>query len=145
MAHPRSETAAAKVLLEYLDGAFNRKDPGAIDATVAPDVVDHAGLPGQPGGIEGFHLFVGLVTGAFPDLALTVEDCFGDGDERAVARWSAHATHGGDFLGIPATGRRVEMTGIDIVRVAGGKIAELWAQVDLAGVLQQLSTSPETA
>ena len=82
------------------------------------------------------------MTGAFPDLELTVEDCFGDGD-RAVARWSARATHGGDFLGIPATGRRVEMAGIDIVRVEGGKIAELWAQADLAGVLQQLSAPAE--
>ncbi len=133
---------ATKVLHEYLDGAFNRKDPGALDATIAPDAVDHTGAPGQPGGIDGFRLFVELVTGAFPDLELTVEDCFGDGD-RAVARWSARATHGGDFLGIPATGRRVEMAGIDIVRVEGGKIAELWAQADLAGVLQQLSAPAE--
>jgi steroid delta-isomerase-like uncharacterized protein len=133
------ETEATKVLREYLDGAFTRQDPGVIDATIAPDVVDHAGLPDQPAGIDGCRLFVGLVTEAFPDLELTVEDCFGDGDDKAVARWTATATHGGDFLGIPATGRTVAMSGMDIVRVADGKIVELWAQADLAGVVQQLT------
>jgi steroid delta-isomerase-like uncharacterized protein len=133
------ETDATTTLREYLEGAFTRKDPTVIDATVAPDVVDHAGVPGQPEGIEGFRVFVGMVTAAFPDLVLTVEDCFGDGGEKAVARWTATATHGGDFLGIAPTGRPVAMSGMDIARVGDGKIVELWAQVDLAAVMMQIS------
>lgn len=128
----------AKTLLrEYLDGAFNRKEPAVIDEVVSPDVVDHAGLPGGPEGIEGFRLFVTTVQDAFPDLELTIEDCFGEGD-RAVARWSSVGTHTGELMGIPATNRRVTSTGVDIARVAGGKIVEFWAQVDLAGMMAQL-------
>jgi len=134
-----SEPAA--VLREYLEGTFTRKDPSVIEATVAPDVVDHAGTPGQPQGIEGFRSFAALVLGAFPDLDLVIEDCFGAGD-RAVARWTATATHAGDLLGIRPTRRQVTMSGIDIARVADGRIVELWAQVDFAGVMAQLGADP---
>jgi steroid delta-isomerase-like uncharacterized protein len=132
------ETEATKVLREYLEGAFARKDPAALDATVAPDAIDHAGVPGQPEGIEGFRLFISFVLAAFPDLDLVVEDCFGV-DDRAVARWTGAATHEGDFLGIPPTHRRVTMRGMDIVRVRDGRITELWAETDVAGVMQQLT------
>jgi len=135
--------ADAKALLrEYLDGAFNRKDPAVIDKVVSPDVIDHAGLPGGPEGIEGFRLFVTTVQDAFPDMELTVEDCFGEGD-RAVARWSSVATHTGELMGIPATNRKVTSTGVDIARAADGKIVEFWAQVDMAGLMAQL-TAPES-
>jgi predicted ester cyclase len=134
--------ADAKALLrEYLDGAFNRKDPNVIDEVVSPDVIDHAGLPGGPEGIEGFRLFVTTVQNAFPDLELTIEDCFGE-DDRAVARWSSVATHTGELMGIPPTNRRVTSGGVDIARVADGKIVEFWAQTDMAGLLAQL-TAPE--
>lgn len=131
-------TDAAKVLREYLEGTFARKDPAALDATIAPDAIDHAGVPGQPAGIEGFRLFASVVLGAFPDLELVVEDCFGV-DERAAARWTGAATHEGDFLGIAPTGRRVTLRGMDFVRVRDGRITELWAETDVAGVLAQLT------
>jgi predicted ester cyclase len=132
---------ARALLREYLDGAFNRKDPDVIDEVVAPDVVDHAGLPGGPEGIEGFRLFVTMVQDAFPDLELTIEDSVAEGD-RAVARWSATATHKGELLGMAPTDRAVTMSGIDIARAADGKIVEFWAQVDMAGLMVQL-TAPE--
>jgi steroid delta-isomerase-like uncharacterized protein len=131
------ETEATKVLREYLEGTFARKDLSTIDATVAPDVVDHAGLADQPPGIDGFRAFARFVLDAFGDLELQVEDCFGV-DDRAVARWSAHATHTGELLGIAPTGRTVTMHGIDIARVSDGLIRELWAQTDVAGTVQQL-------
>ena len=74
---------------------------------------------------------------AFPDLQVTVEDQIAE-DDRVVTRFSARGTHCGPFVGVPATGRPVTVTAIHIHRVADGKIAELWEQIDLLGVLQQL-------
>jgi len=50
--------------------------------------------------------------------------------------------HTGDFLGIPATGRQVTMSGITIHRVTNGKLSEHWAQIDALSLLQQLGAVP---
>ncbi|MEU6664561.1 ester cyclase [Streptomyces sp. NPDC046727] len=80
--------------------------------------------------------------GAF-DFAFTVDDVFAQAD-RACARWTWNATHKGDFLGIPATGRQVTMTGLTLFRFgAAGKIAEMWWQHDQLGLMQQLGALDE--
>lgn len=62
---------------------------------------------------------------AIPDLAYQVDDIFGE-DDKVVARYSARGTHLGKFFDIPPTGKKVEINGIYIGRVASGKIAEGW-------------------
>ncbi|MGW2489722.1 ester cyclase [Streptomyces sp. NPDC001606] len=80
--------------------------------------------------------------GAF-DFTWSLDDVFTEGD-RACARWTWRATHTGDFLGIPPTGRKVTMTGMTLFRFgAGGKIAELWWQHDQLGLMQQLGALDE--
>jgi predicted ester cyclase len=79
---------------------------------------------------------------AFSDFHTTVEDRIVAGD-KVVERWSATGTHQGEFLGIPATGNRVSVTGIDISRLAEGKIVEHWTEMDVMGMMQQLGAIPE--
>ena len=67
--------------------------------------------------------------GAFPDLKVTTDFLVAEGD-KVVHHWTATGTHKGELVGIPATGKQIEMTGIAIVRIAGGKIAELWMESD---------------
>ncbi|MGW2644734.1 ester cyclase [Streptomyces sp. NPDC001393] len=77
------------------------------------------------------------------DFAFTVEDVLGQGD-RACARWTWNATHKGDFLGIPGTGRQVTMTGMTLFRLTdAGKIAEMWWEHDQLGLMQQLGALDE--
>lgn len=77
------------------------------------------------------------------DFTFTVEDVFTQGD-RACARWTWNATHNGDFLGIPPTGRQVTMTGMTLFRLTDdGKIAEIWWQHDQLGLMQQLGALDE--
>ncbi|MFF0158808.1 ester cyclase [Streptomyces sp. NPDC005263] len=72
------------------------------------------------------------------DFTFTVDDLITQGD-RACARWTWNATHKADFLGIPATGKRVTMTGMTMFRFSpDGKIAEAWWQHDQLGLMQQL-------
>ena len=57
-------------------------------------------------------------------------------------RWTVHGTHTGDWMGIPATGKEIVMTGNNVFRIANGKIAECWAESDALGLMQQLGVIP---
>jgi len=111
---------------------------------VADDVVDHEeGFPGQPPGKEGVKFYVNAVRTAFPDLAVkTSEPALADGDLEA-AHVTLTGTHQGDFAGIPATGKSVEFSGIDIVRVQDGKVAEHWGSTDTLSLMQQIGAVPK--
>lgn len=63
--------------------------------------------------------------------------------DRVAIRWSAGGVHAGNLLGVPATGRRVDITGIDIFRVKDGKLAEMWQNWDQLGMMQQIGAIPE--
>jgi predicted ester cyclase len=74
---------------------------------------------------------------AFPRYEMIVEDILADKDEVTV-RFTMRATHTGEYMGIPATGKQVAVPGIIIYRVAGGKIVEHWMQFDAVSMMQQL-------
>jgi predicted ester cyclase len=111
--------------------------PGLIEEVYAPDVVDHNPQPGQPAGIEGIKTIIGLYHAVFPDLHVSNDDAIISGD-RAVSRWSATGTHEGDQLGVPATHKTVHLTGIDILRIAGGRVVERWGEANGLEMMQQL-------
>jgi predicted ester cyclase len=110
-----------------LEEVWNKHNPDAVDEFYAPDLVNHSAPPGMPNDREGFKAFVGINLGAFPDVKVTNDIPVAEGDR---------------VVGIPATGKRVEMTGITIVSVADGKIAELWMESDQMGLMQQLGVVP---
>jgi steroid delta-isomerase-like uncharacterized protein len=77
---------------------------------------------------------------AFPDARATLEDIVAEGD-RVAYRLTIRGTHEGAFLGVPATGKRVEVSFLAIVRVAGGKLVEEWGGLDQVDLLRQLGAS----
>jgi predicted ester cyclase len=125
----------------FYEEVFNRKNTAAIDEFIAPNVVDHLVPPGMPGGIEGTRQSIGMFLTAFPDLHFTVEDMIAEGD-KVVDRITARGTHQGEFMSIPPTGKQVTVTAIDISRIAGGKLVEHWAEMDMLGMLQQIGALP---
>jgi predicted ester cyclase len=78
----------------------------------------------------------------FPDVVSTIEDLIAEGD-KVVARWRSRATHRGEYMGIPPTGKGVEFTGISVYRMEGGKIAESWVSEDQFGLMRQIGAIPE--
>ena len=111
---------------------------------LASDFVDHnplPGLPPLPPGLAGFKQLAAIVRAAFPDLHYTREDVIAEGD-KVVIRYTAWGTNEGELLGMPPTGERMKVTGIDIFRMTGGKIAEWWHNDDFLGLLQHLSMVP---
>ena len=129
------------LIRRFYEEVWNDKNLDAIDELVAADSVDHELPPGLPPGREGAKAFVGMYLGAFPDTRITIEDIVAEGD-RVVTRWSATGTHTGELMGIPATGKQINVTGLDINRISGGKSAEHWGQFDQMGLMQQLGVVP---
>ncbi len=119
---------------------------GNLDATdelYAPDYVGHAPPFEDIRGIEGAKQFAATYREAFPDLQTTIEDEIAEGD-KIVTRWTASGTHQGETEDLgPATGNRVEATGISIYKFADGKIVESWDHFDALGMMQQLGLIPE--
>ena len=77
----------------------------------------------------------------FPDLSHVIEETLAT-DNEAVVRFTLRGTHGGDFMGIPATQKRIDVGAIAIFRIAGGQISELLGQFDQLGMMRQLGVVP---
>lgn len=120
---------------------FNKKTLGAVEQFYATNWVNHNPLPGMAAGLEGMKQQHTMINAAFPDMQVKLEDVIAEGD-KVACRWIATATHKGEFMGIPPTGKQVTMTGIHVDRIAGGKIVETWGLSDALGVMQQLGIKP---
>jgi steroid delta-isomerase-like uncharacterized protein len=79
----------------------------------------------------------------FPDVVSIIEDLIAEGD-RVVARWRARATHQGEYVGVPPTGKEVEFTGISVYRIEEGKIAQSWTEMDELGLMRQIGAVAES-
>ena len=111
---------------------------GLAEDLFHPEVVDHNLQPGQEPGLAGVEQIIGLYHAVFPDLTLSCDDIVPSGDKVAV-RWTATGTHEGDQLGVPATHRKVTLSGIDIVRIANGRIVERWGEGNGLEMMQQIA------
>ncbi len=130
------------LIRSFYDEIWNRGNLRAISQFVASDLVDHnPGFPGQPPGREGFLELVSMVRRAFPDLRRRIDLQVAEGD-LVVTYFTDRHTHTGAFGALPATGKQATMSGINIERVVGGEIAELWHVEDIFGLLQQLGAIP---
>jgi steroid delta-isomerase-like uncharacterized protein len=113
-----------------------------IDELFADDfVATIVGAPEQIRGPQGFREFVVMYRTAFPDLRITVDEQFAEG-ETVVTRWTATGTNEGELMGIPATGKQATTAGININRISDGKLVEGWGLFDQLGLLQQLGAVP---
>ena len=139
-----STEANKEIVRKWVDEVLNKRDVSEQSPAyqlVAVDFVGH--FPGQPPieGLEAYRQFGSLYFSAFPDLQITPEDLIAEGD-KVTMRYGWRGTHKGELMGIPATGKQVITSGISILRVANGKIAEQWDSFDNLGMLQQLGVVP---
>jgi predicted ester cyclase len=120
-----------------IEDALARGDEAVLDELMAADLVDHNPFPGQGPGLQGYKECQRGVRAAFTDASRRADIIVADGD-LVVAHWSATATHAGDFMGVVATGRRVEVTGFDMFRMRDGRGVEIWTEFNGIGVLAQI-------
>ena len=101
----------------------------------------HSPPGGWPNGPESLKTIAGPFHSAFPDLNVTIDDQIAEGD-KVVTRWTAVGTNAAPLQGMPATGKKVRVTGANVARFAEGKIAESWFNFDMLTLLRQLGVIP---
>lgn len=110
---------------------------------LADDFVEHEETPGLEPTKDGVKTFFRMYLAAFPDLRMEPQDVIASGD-KAVARVRATGTHDGELMGMPATGRAVDVQLIDIMRFReDGKVVEHWGVFDALTMMQQLGAVPD--
>ena len=120
---------------------WNAQDERYFEA-YAPDVVVHGLPPEAPGTLEGLRGMFRMMWAAFPDMRADVRQIVVEGD-RCGLQLAVTGTHRGEFLGIPATGRTVNVGAMVFLRFdAAGKVAERWQQLDDLALLRQLGAMP---
>ncbi len=100
--------------------------------------------PNQPQPARGpqeIAKYVAQVRSAFSDFTLTINQRIGEADQ-VFTEWTCTGTHNGEFLGVPATGRRIEVTGVTVDRIRDNQIVEERVYFDRLALLQQLGAAP---
>ena len=116
-------------------------DLDELDELMVPGFIDHDPEPDQAPGAGGVKEAFRRMRSGFPDLKLTPEAIYTDGDT-VIARVRMTGTHKGEYFGIPPTGKSVGITGIDIVRIEDGKAVERWGVFDALALMHQLGQVP---
>tara|TARA_B100001179_G_C18513326_1_gene369547 strand:+ start:346 stop:756 length:411 start_codon:yes stop_codon:yes gene_type:complete len=131
-----------KAVFEKLMSALNAKDMAAMESLIADDFVDNDAMPGMAPGRQGMIDMMGMFVGAFPDLNVVVEHWVAEGD-LVVGVMTTKGTQNGEFMGMPASGKKFSVREMHMVRVANGKMAEHWGLSNEMSMMQQLGLMPE--
>lgn len=124
---------------------FSTLDEDAAQVYIHPDFVDHEASEGVGGGPAGYLATARYMNNAFSDAAWTPLQIFASGDRYAMVI-TFSGVHSGEFMGIPATGRRVEVRHLHFFRVEDGKAIEHWGARDELTLLRQIGVfTPEHA
>jgi len=115
------------------------KDSTAFMDLMAPDFIAH--VLGGPKNREGFVQHMNVFNVAFSDMQITVLDILSDG-EKVVARTTWRGTHDGDFMGMPPTGKQIEIEAFIVERLKDSKSVEHWSLFDQFTMMQQLGLIP---
>ena len=134
----------AKALLSRFYAEVNAGNLGVIDELIAEDFVEHEEFPGIAKDKEGVKQFFTIFRSAFPDMRMDAHEVLADGD-LLCARATMSGTHQGEFMGMPPSGKRFEVTGFDLLRIRDGQVTEHWGLMDAMKMMQQLGAIPEQA
>jgi steroid delta-isomerase-like uncharacterized protein len=139
-----SAEANRQLFQRYFDKCANDGNLDLADEIFASDYLHHDPANPDPRpvvGPQGVRDHLTSLMGAFPDLKFEVEETIAD-DEQIIVRWTARGTNTGDYFGMPATGKPIEITGMNTWRVKDGQAIEGWVNRDDMGLLQQLGVVP---
>lgn len=126
------------LIRRFYEEVWNRGNLAAADDIFADDYMRHDLRPGDPlPGPAGQKKIAADFRAAFPDLRATVDLMVAEAD-LVVVRWTTEGTNTGPWGSVPPTGRYASFSGVNIFRIAGGKVVEIWNHRDDLGVMQQL-------
>jgi steroid delta-isomerase-like uncharacterized protein len=130
--------ALVRRLLEELRDGWHL---ATVEKYYAPDYRRHNTATSTPLTREEQRQRASRLRAAFTDAQVTLEDIIAEGD-RVAYRLTIRGTHTGEFLGVPASGRRVAVSFFAIVRIADGKLVEEWGGLDQPDLIRQMRGAP---
>ena len=125
-----TDTQHKTIARRFVEEIFNARKTEMAKNFVTPDIIYH-GMGEEVKGLEEFKKWVGEDLSAFPDLKITIVDDFGEQNKVAL-RWTLKATHEKDFANFPATHKKFETQGVEILHFDGDKIKEAWTLGDMS-------------
>jgi len=133
-----------QIVEQFITALFTDGDLTAVDRYVDPQFINHdPPLPSSPDGPEGMRQAAEIFRSAFPDWRSDQQHLIAEGD-LVAEHFVAHGTHRGSVMGEAPTGHEVVLRGVNIFRIANGKIMERWGRLDDLGLLQQLGLAPQS-
>ena len=129
------------MIAEFIEKVLNEDQIDSTGDYFWEDMVELAPFPGQGPGVEGLKDVLRMLRTAFPDIHWTVEEQVEEGD-KVVTRFTWTGTHGGLFMGIPASGRKVSVWGMVIDRFDGEKVRDTRIIMDALGLMMQIGAIP---
>ncbi len=129
-----------EIIRRYIEQIWNRGNLAAADEFLAPNYIRHIAAAPAPLDRDQQKQRLAGFRAAFPDVHLTIDDLFAEGD-RVALRVTIRGTQRGKFQNIEPTGKSVSVAALDIVRFENGKMIEHWGGPDLFALLQQLQSS----
>jgi len=134
----------ATITRNFVEEVINRGNIEAAPKYMWEDVVEQVPFPGQGPGLQGVMDVIRGMRAAFPDLNFKVEEQVVQ-DSRVASRFEWTGTHQGEFLGVPATGRKVRVWGMVIDRLVDGRIKDTRIIMDVLGMMAQFGVFPPKA
>ncbi|NJN79360.1 MAG: ester cyclase [Anaerolineales bacterium] len=135
-------TESNKALIRKYREIHNTDQLQELDNLLAKNFKPNALLPGMSANLETFKQIHQMSKASFPDLMIVTEDLIAEGD-KVVERWVQTMTHSGaSFMNIPPSNNKIIVSGISIYRIADGKIAEHWGNMDMFAMMVQLGAIP---
>ena len=136
-------TATNKAIVSrYNEQMWNQGRLDLADEFLAEDVVEH-GAPQIPGmnGRDSLKAIIGGMRKSLPDIQVTIHEVIAE-DDKVVTYWTMKATHQGELMGVPPTGKQLTNVGVGIYRLANARIVEIRVFADNLGFMQQLGVVP---
>ncbi len=137
----RTSDRNKRVMQRFYDEVVNEGNLDLIDKLLAEDFEEHEETPGIGPGREGVKQFFAMLRTAFPDVSCEVEHLLGEG-VFVVARVRMHGTHQGEFMGVPASGRPIDVQVWDLVHLTDGVATAHWGLMDAMTLMQQIGVAP---
>ena len=135
MTTEQNKAIVTRVNKEFIEGGKTE----TVYELFSPDFINQTAPPGSPQGPEAIiYFFDHMLKPAFPDLKVVIHEQVAEGD-KVTTRKSFHATHKGEFFGVPASNKNVSMEVIDIIRLRDGKYVEHWGILDMQGLMGQIT------
>jgi predicted ester cyclase len=132
------------IVRRLYEEVINNANLAALDELTGDKIVIHTSIPDVTPTREGFRQLAGVYLKAFPVQYTEIHGLMAEAD-LVTAIHTHHVTHGGEFMGAPPSGKEAIVPGIEVFRLAQGRIVEMWHQDDLFSLVHQLGLIPQAA